>query len=167
MENWISVRRCRAICIKAVPKNLNKVAQDGFSVIRSPLITPLRASNWSPGWAVPTEWPVNTGNMGGFSRRNPACAIKVASAFILNREQLCDSTSTSTMERETFALVDNLSTMENSDKQWRKNQELFFAPHWLVSKIFSFNRSDAGVWGRSRYASYKGHVQWSVWTIVN
>jgi len=32
------------------------------------------------------------------------------------------------MERETFALVDNLSTVENSDEKWRKNQELFFAP---------------------------------------
>jgi Tfp pilus assembly protein PilO len=31
------------------------------------------------------------------------------------------------MERETFALVDNLSTVENSDGKWRKNQELFFA----------------------------------------
>jgi len=32
-----------------VPKNLNKVAHGGFSVIRSPLITPWLASNWSPG----------------------------------------------------------------------------------------------------------------------
>jgi hypothetical protein len=55
--------------------------------------------------------------MVGFSRRNPACAIKVASAFILNREQPGDSTATPTMERETFALVDNLSTMENSNEQ--------------------------------------------------
>ncbi|MBK5939827.1 hypothetical protein CCR96_11355 [Halochromatium roseum] len=37
-----------------VPAAPNFIRKGAHSVIRSPLIAPLRASNWSPGWAVST-----------------------------------------------------------------------------------------------------------------
>ena len=40
----------------------NFILESAYSVIRSPLIDH-EVCNWSPGWAVSADRPVNTGNM--------------------------------------------------------------------------------------------------------